>query len=650
MYILTRPTIPDATTSVYLDMEGDMNARGIYLIGALVVANGTSTFHSYWADHANEEIALFDNLRELLDGLDNARVFHFGSYESTALKRMSSGGRKKAFTNLLKERSTDILRAIYGNVYFPTYSNGLKDIGRFLGCAWTEPDASGTQCVVWRKRWELNHDAEIKQKIIQYNREDCEALRKVTEHLALVASSQQARRTDCVLVEDISVYDDYGRWGQRKFAVDAFESMADHAYFDYQRSKVYIRSQPEMKQIHRHKRKRKEVTNKPNRIVVRGARKCWRCKSRELVRDTTRWHRKRQLDLRISTTTGIRRWITEFRTPFFTCSKCKVPVSTPSYKRESRWGHTLIAWCMYQHIVNKIPIEGLETTLRECFGIKVPYPQIHRFKRIAAKYYKSTYNQIVKRLVAGRLIHGDETKAKLCAETGYAWVFTNMLDVAYIYKPTREGEFLRDLLADFKGVLVSDFYSVYDAIACPQQKCLIHLMWDINGDLLKNPFDEDLKSIASQFGELLRTIIATMDRFGLKARWLRKHHKDVAAFYRRLEGRAMASSESQHYQERMVKYREKLFTFLDHDGVPWNNNNAEHAIKPFAKYRRVAKRSMTRSGITDYLVLLSIYQTCEYRGVSFWSFSCLASAISRSFANKCGDRPAPHLRAMPRHA
>ena len=23
----------------------------------------------------------------------------------------------------------------------------------------------------------------------------------------------------------------------------------------------------------------------------------------------------------------------------------------------------------------------------------------------------------------------------------------------------------------------------------------------------------------------------------------------------------------------------RLFTFLDYDGVPWNNNNAEHAIK-----------------------------------------------------------------------
>ena len=64
----------------------------------------------------------------------------------------------------------------------------------------------------------------------------------------------------------------------------------------------------------------------------------------------------------------------------------------------------------------------------------------------------------------------------------------------YVYAPTREGDTLRETLAGFKGVLVSDFYAAYDAMDCPQQKCLIHLIRDLNDDLLKNPFDEELSS------------------------------------------------------------------------------------------------------------------------------------------------------------
>jgi hypothetical protein len=67
-------------------------------------------------------------------------------------------------------------------------------------------------------------------------------------------------------------------------------------------------------------------------------------------------------------------------------------------------------------------------------------------------------------------------------------------------------------------------------------------------------------------------------------------------------------------------YPGKLFTFLDHDGVPWNNNNAEHAIKCFARHRRFADGRFTEASIKDYLVILSVYQTCEYRGINFLDF------------------------------
>ena len=127
-----------------------------------------------------------------------------------------------------------------------------------------------------------------------------------------------------------------------------------------------------------------------------------------------------------------------------------------------------------------------------------------------------------------------------------------------------------------------------------------------------------------------------MDRFGLRARWLKKHNKDVGAFYGKLEEGKMDSDISRHYRDRMVKYREKLFAFLDFDGVPWNNNNAEHAIKPFAKYRPIVKRSMNRKGLTSYLILLSIYQTCEYRGVSFLEFLLSGERDIESFCKRVG--------------
>ena len=69
-----------------------------------------------------------------------------------------------------------------------------------------------------------------------------------------------------------------------------------------------------------------------------------------------------------------------------------------------------------------------------------------------------------------------------------------------------------------------------------------------------------------------------------------------------------------------MKYQDKLFTFLHYDGVPWNNNNAEHALKRFAYYREIADGQFSEAGLQEYLVLLSLYVTCKYKGLSFLQF------------------------------
>jgi hypothetical protein len=158
-----------------------------------------------------------------------------------------------------------------------------------------------------------------------------------------------------------------------------------------------------------------------------------------------------------------------------------------------------------------------------------------------------------------------------------------MEDVVYLYRPSREADFLHTVLAGFHGVLITDFYTGYDALPCLQQKCLIHLIRDINDDLLKHPFDHELKELATLFGQLLRGIMATVDRVGLKASYLSKHKPEVKKFLDVLTVKAFESEIAGQYGKRILKYQSKLFTFLEHDGVPWNNNNAEHAVKYFAK-------------------------------------------------------------------
>jgi Transposase IS66 family len=166
----------------------------------------------------------------------------------------------------------------------------------------------------------------------------------------------------------------------------------------------------------------------------------------------------------------------------------------------------------------------------------------------------------------------------------------------------------------------TDFYNGYDSLPCEQQKCLIHLIRDINNDLGSNPYDEEFKALAGEFGKLLRSIVGTIDKYGLKKYHLHKHQAEADRFFRALESRAYRSELAAGYQKRLLKNEGKLFMFLEHDGVPWNNNPGEHAVKAFARYREVCDGLMSEEGLSDFLVLLSVRQTCKYRGVSFLKF------------------------------
>jgi hypothetical protein len=217
-------------------------------------------------------------------------------------------------------------------------------------------------------------------------------------------------------------------------------------------------------------------------------------------------------------------------------------------------------------------------------------------------------------------------------------VLTSLTDVVYILTESREGETVRQLLKEFGGVLVSDFYTGYDSVNCAQQKCLLHLMRDLNDEILNNPFDEEAKLVALQFAGLLRAIVDTIDARGLRARFLRKHLREVERFYSFLNNKSFESETADRLKRRFNRNRDRLFTFLQYDGVPWNNNNAEHAIKAFARLRDVISGSSTRKGVDEYLTLLSVSETCRYRGVDFLDFLRSGEKDVATFVSSCAPK------------
>jgi predicted RecB family nuclease len=630
VYVFGTPELPKSQVRIYLDMEGVPDKGLVYLIGLVVCRDGEERRLSFWADDKEQEADIFQRFLDEVTNHEDFTVFCYGSYERKFIKRMRKTASRKKQVDRVLERLVNVLSLVHAHFYFPTCSNGLKDVAGCLGFLWSEPEASGLQSLVWRAMWETTQAEEWKQKLLVYNLEDCVALKKVTERLDSIGTRPagpggEAGGPPVSRVEDIDRWVNNRKWGTINFAQPEFEQINKRAYFDYQRERVFVRSSGTLRKSRWAKKKGRQKLRATQRITVT-ARKCPSCCSSSLTTEVIRREVtcpiptvKRAFDLLV-TPAGIRRKVIECNAAVHRCLDCGHDFIPKSYERMDKHFHGLKSWAMYQHIAHQISLETVETMIAEFFGLRVHRCEVFMFKTLMARYYRATYRNLLRKILAGPLLHIDETEVKLRTGKGYVWVFTNLEEVVYMYRPTREGDFLKEMLKDFRGVLVSDFYGAYDSPDCPQQKCLIHLMRDMNQDLLNNPFDDDLKAITLPFGTLLRGAVATIDEHGLKRRHLAKHAGEVKAFFCTLDGQNVQSEAAESLRNRLLKYNGKLFTFTEHDDIPWNNNNAEFAIKRFAYYRENTVGAMKEGGLADYLVLLSVCETCRYMGVSFLRF------------------------------
>jgi predicted RecB family nuclease len=628
VYVHGSPTFPNSKTQVYLDIEGSPDSDSYYLIGTLIVSEGQEAFHSFWADNPAEEPEAFSKFIDAINQLDDFRVLHFGQYEIAALRRMKSKLPERLHPRIdtILEHAINVLSIIHSYIYFPTYSNALKDIGRFLGFQRTDDEATGLQSIIWRNTWNENRAKEIKARLLQYNQDDCRELKYVTDFLMQVISPGTSAPTSFPKIQTLFKIVPTGelvtatpRWElfrAREYALEDLAKVVKCSYFDYQREKVLVRTHPQMgARI----RKRRTASIRVNTVTVVKGDRCPVCRSKKI--DPVKQMSHVEVDLKFFKG-GVKKWVTRIISWRYRCSRCKHEFSSEKRAPNPRkYGHGLVSWCVYCNVAGGVNISRTEGIVADVFGLTLPNGNAPNWKRYIVGFYEPLYAEIRASILTSPVIHIDETTVKLRNNRrGYVWVMTSLEKVYYFYKPSREGSFLRELLGNFSGVLVSDFFTAYDSLKCEQQKCLVHLVRDIDDDVMKNPLDMELASMARGFGTLLRGIIETVDIRGLKRRYLRKHKRLSRRFLKSVASSELTSPMANKYKKRFEKSGEKLFTFLDHDGVPWNNNNAEHAIKRFAKYRRDADGRFTERTLEEYLVLASVFETCEFSNVNVLQF------------------------------
>jgi hypothetical protein len=169
---------------------------------------------------------------------------------------------------------------------------------------------------------------------------------------------------------------------------------------------------------------------------------------------------------------------------------------------------------------------------------------------------------------------------------------------------------------EFAGTLVTDFWGAYNAVCCAaRQTCLVHLLRELEQT-------EKYKSPGQQwpeFAKKLRRLVGDAIRL-----WRRKLELSAETYasrrdclHRRLAelvDEPWADPHARRLLKRLRRHRSDLFTFLDHEGVPFDNNHAERSIRPAVILRKNSYGNRSQRGANCQAVLMSVFRTLKQRG------------------------------------
>jgi transposase len=227
------------------------------------------------------------------------------------------------------------------------------------------------------------------------------------------------------------------------------------------------------------------------------------------------------------------------------------------------------------------------------------------------------YEQIQQEALNSAVLFADETSWRVVGKTYWLWCFATQ-DVTYYLIDRSRGSpaLMKFFIQEFDGTLVSDFWGAYNAVVCAfRQKCLAHLFRELeHTEKYKSPGKD-----WPEFAKKLRRLLGDAIRL-----WRRREELSPETYASRRDRihRRLAElidtpwkdANAKRLIKRFRRHQDELFTFLDQEGVPFDNNHAERTIRPAVIIRKNSHGNRSQQGADCQAVLMSVFRTLKQRG------------------------------------
>src|SRR5208283_3230000 len=143
-------------------------------------------------------------------------------------------------------------------------------------------------------------------------------------------------------------------------------------------------------------------------------------------------------------------------------------------------GINALATAAILRVRNRLPFRQIVQVMRDLPGLNISAAGIVKQIKRLARWLDGRYQELIRQMRASPHVHVDETGWRIDGKNFWLWAFTDPTFTLYHVDASRGGRVALKMLGEaFDGTVVADFYSAYDGLAGPKQRCLTHLMREI---------------------------------------------------------------------------------------------------------------------------------------------------------------------------
>jgi transposase len=325
--------------------------------------------------------------------------------------------------------------------------------------------------------------------------------------------------------------------------------------------------------------------------------------------------------------------ITEYQVPNVVCGRCGKTTHAPLPEEiAGHFGPQLAALIAYLTVVCRMPRRVVEALLAQVLGIEISLGSTQKCWEEASQAVAAPCQELERQLSDEPVLNADETGWRTNGDKRFLWVFVAARYVVYTVAATRGSKVLIGLLgAVFQGILCSDRFSAYWKYHKGKaQFCWAHLKRNLLGmvEFTKSSAVERFcRDALAQHARLFRLWHkfrgGQIDRSQLILRSLPIQKRIVELAERHLDSR---HREVRNLATALFEYNERLFTFLDEEGVEPTNNSAERALRTGVQWRKICFGNRSAAGELATARLLTVAETCDLRKLNTLEY--LAAAIA----------------------